>query len=92
MTLRAALLAKLARMPFPRAFPVTCALTEVSRSAQFWQRVGFERFLALPPGEPQYIGLRRGTSEIALMAWDWAEQRYGLKVPAGCAVRDAWLC
>lgn len=25
----------------------------------------------------------RFTSEIALVAWDWAEQRYGLKAPAG---------
>lgn len=68
-----------------RAFPVVYAATDVSRSAAFWrQRLGFERFFELPSdSEPGYIGLRRGTSEIAVVAWDWVAQRYGLKSPAG---------
>jgi hypothetical protein len=77
MTLRAALLAKLARVPFPRAFPVNCALIEVSRSAQFWQRVGFERSLALPPANlntsacaavPVRLPLWPGTGPSSVMA------------------------
>ena len=67
-----------------RAFPVVYAVTDVRRTADFWQRLGFERFVELPSDiEPGYIGLRRGASEIAIVSWDWAAQRYGLKSPAG---------
>jgi lactoylglutathione lyase len=67
-----------------RVFPVVYSATDVSRSADFWERLGFERFFELASDtEPGYIGLRRGTSEIAVVAWDWPAQRYGLKSPAG---------
>lgn len=67
-----------------RAFPVIYAPMDVNRSADFWQRLGFERVVELPfDGEPGYIGLRRGASEIAIVAWDWPAQRCGLKPPAG---------
>ena len=67
-----------------RAFPVVYAATDINRSAAFWQRLGFERVVVLPSeSEPGYIGLRRGASEMAVVAWDWPAQRYGLKWPAG---------
>lgn len=67
-----------------RAFPVVYAATDVRRSADFWQRLGFERSVELPSdSNPGYIGLRRGASEIAIVSWDWSAQRYGLKPPAG---------
>jgi lactoylglutathione lyase len=71
-------------MPASRAFPVIYAATDVGRSADFWHRLGFERFIELPyESELGYVGLRRGTSELAVVAWDWPARRYGLKAPAG---------
>jgi lactoylglutathione lyase len=47
-----------------RAFPVVYA-TDVTRTARFWERLGFARFFQLPDdGEPGYVGLRRGGSEL----------------------------
>jgi lactoylglutathione lyase len=75
---------RLAAVAALRAFPVVYAVTDVSRSAGFWERLGFERFFELPfDGEPGYMGLRRGTTEIAIVLWDWPNQRYGLKPPSG---------
>jgi len=74
----------LASVAHLRAFPVVYAPTDVNRSAEFWQRLGFERVAELPfDGEPGYVALRRGATEIAIVAWDWPAQRYGLKPPAG---------
>jgi lactoylglutathione lyase len=57
---------------------------DVGRTADFWERLGFERVIALPSeSDPGYVGLRRGTTEIAVIVWDWAAQHYGLKSPAG---------
>jgi lactoylglutathione lyase len=65
-----------------RAFPVIYA-NDVRRTAEFWERLGFERFAELPwNDEPGYIGLRRDASEIAVVIWDWRAQRLGLK-PVG---------
>jgi lactoylglutathione lyase len=70
-------------VPPLRAFPVIYA-NDVSRTADFWERLGFERVVALPSESgPGYVGLRRGTSEVAVVVWDWAAQHYGLKSPAG---------
>jgi lactoylglutathione lyase len=67
-----------------RAFPVVYVPMDVNRSADFWQRLGFDRVVELPlDREPGYVGMRRGDSEIAIVAWDWPAQRYGLKPPAG---------
>jgi|SRR5271166_3589303 len=71
-------------MPALRAFPIIYAVTDVSRSAEFWHRLGFERFVALRSGkEAVYIDLRRGATELAVVAWDGPARRYGLKAPAG---------
>jgi lactoylglutathione lyase len=69
-----------------RAFPVVYA-ADVSRTARFWERLGFARFYQLPAegdgdgegdGEPGYVGLRRGASELAVVASEWARDQYGL--------------
>ncbi|MGA2829290.1 MAG: VOC family protein [Streptosporangiaceae bacterium] len=63
-----------------RAFPVVYA-ADVSRTARFWERLGFARFYQLPAGsdgEPGYVGLRRGRYELAVVAWEWARDQYGL--------------
>ncbi|ORA10946.1 hypothetical protein BST14_19500 [Mycobacterium arosiense ATCC BAA-1401 = DSM 45069] len=56
----------------------------MSRTADFWERLGFERVVALPSNsDPHYVSLRHGRSEVAVVVWDWAAQQYGLKSPAG---------
>ncbi len=66
-----------------RAFPVVYA-SDVSRTARFWERLGFSRFFQLPAdGEPGYVGLRRGGSELAVVAADWPRQQYGLGLGNG---------
>jgi lactoylglutathione lyase len=65
-----------------RAFPVVYA-SDVSHAARFWERLGFARFFQLPAdGAPGYVGLRRGSSELAVVAADWPEQ-YGLGLGDG---------
>jgi lactoylglutathione lyase len=66
-----------------RAFPVVYA-SDVTRSARFWERLGFERFFALPDdGDPGYVGLRRGDAELAVVAADWSRDQYGLTMGDG---------
>jgi lactoylglutathione lyase len=66
-----------------RAFPVVFA-THVGRSASFYEALGFESHFQLPSeGEPGYIGLRRGASEIAIVSAEWPEQQYRLRVGKG---------
>ena len=66
-----------------RAFPVIYA-SDVSETARFWERLGFTRFYQLPSdGEPGYVGLRRGSSELAVTASDWPRQQYGLGLGDG---------
>jgi lactoylglutathione lyase len=51
---------------------------------RFWERLEFVRFFQLPAdGEPGYVGLRRGSSELAVVASDWPRQNYGLEPGAG---------
>ena len=53
---------------------------DVAASAGFWERLGFQRFYQLPAdGVPGYVGLRRGDSELAVVAQDWASDQYGLR-------------
>lgn len=67
-----------------RAFPVIVA-TGVSRTAEFYERLGFERHFQLPEeSEPGYVGLRRGAAEVSVVAAEWPAQ-YGLAM--GEAVR-----
>ncbi|HEX3824420.1 MAG TPA: VOC family protein [Mycobacteriales bacterium] len=61
-----------------RAFPVAYS-HDVEGSAKFWELLGFERFyeLASPNGELGYVGLRCGTSELAVTHLSWPRERYG---------------
>jgi lactoylglutathione lyase len=64
-----------------RAFPVVYG-TDVVRSADFWEKLGFERFVQLPADdEPGYVGLRRETSEIAIVSQQWPAQHCGMPRP-----------
>jgi lactoylglutathione lyase len=66
-----------------RAFPVVFA-SSVPRTTDFYERLGFQRHVQLPPeGEPGYVGLRRGGSEIAVVAQQWPQDQYGATVAAG---------
>jgi lactoylglutathione lyase len=66
-----------------RAFPVVFA-SDVGVTAGFYERLGFERHFQLPAeGEPGYIGLRRGGSEVAVVADEWPQRQYGASVATG---------
>ncbi len=66
-----------------RAFPVLYA-TDVESSARFWEQLGFERHFQLPEdGEPGYVGLRAGGSELAVTNIQWAVDRYGMTMSTG---------
>lgn len=68
-----------------RAFPVVYA-SDVERSAQFWEMLGFRRHFQLPAeGEPGYVGLRSDSSvgELAVTSAEWAVDRYGLELGDG---------
>jgi lactoylglutathione lyase len=66
-----------------RAFPVIFA-KDVAATAGFYERLGFARHFQLPPeGEPGYVGLRRGTHELAVVADEWPQQHYGASVAPG---------
>jgi lactoylglutathione lyase len=57
---------------------------DVGQAARFWESLGFARFFQLPAeGEPGYVGLRRGSSELAVVAADWLQQQYGLDLGNG---------
>ena len=57
---------------------------DVDTTARFWERLGFVRFFQLPAeGEPGYVGLRRGESELAVVASGWPQQQYGLELGVG---------
>jgi lactoylglutathione lyase len=63
-----------------RAFPVIYA-QDVERSVRFYQRLGFEPHVRLPPeGEAGYVGLRRGAYELAIVTTQSPEQLIGVKV------------
>jgi lactoylglutathione lyase len=60
-----------------RAFPVIFA-RRVSTTAGFYERLGFARHFQLPPeGEPGYVGLRRGSAEVAVIDAAWPQDQYG---------------
>jgi lactoylglutathione lyase len=63
-----------------RAFPVIYA-TDVERTAAFYVRLGFEEHFRLAPaGDVGYIGLRRGSSELAVVTRQSPEQLIGVAV------------
>jgi len=60
-----------------RAFPVVVA-EHVAGTASFYEALGFERHFQFPvPGEPCYVGLRRGQFEVAVVVAGWPQQQYG---------------
>lgn len=60
-----------------RAFPLIFA-ERVTATAAFYERLGFTRSLQNPPeGEPTYIALRRGTTDLAVVSAAWPESQYG---------------
>jgi lactoylglutathione lyase len=66
-----------------RAFPVIFA-RRVSVTADFYERLGFQRHFQLPArGEPGYVGLRREGAEVAVVAADWPREQYGATVADG---------
>jgi lactoylglutathione lyase len=66
-----------------RAFPVIFA-KQVPMSVRFYESLGFEAHFQLPAeGEPGYVGLRRGSYELAVVSSDWPRQNYRLAVSEG---------
>ncbi len=66
-----------------RAFPVVVA-ARVADTAAFYELLGFERHFQLPAeGEPGYVGLRRGPSELGVVAAEWPREQYGAAVGGG---------
>jgi lactoylglutathione lyase len=66
-----------------RAFPVIYA-TRVAATAEFYERLGFVRHFQLPgDGEPGYIGLRRGSHELAVVDAAWPAEQYGRGLGTG---------
>ena len=66
-----------------RAFPVVYA-RDVERSVGFYQRLGFAAHFRLPPqGEAGYVGLHRGSHELAVTTVDAPQQLIGVQVGAG---------
>ena len=66
-----------------RAFPIVYA-SDVEATAHFYESLDFDRHFQLPEeGEPGYVGLRRGDSEMAVVSRSWPDQQYGLPVGAG---------
>jgi lactoylglutathione lyase len=64
-----------------RSFPVVYA-SDVEASAAFFERLGFQRYVQLPPeGVPGYVGLRRAAGEVAVVDQVWPQDQFG--VPAG---------
>lgn len=61
-----------------RAFPMIFA-ERVEVTADFYELLGFTRQSQNPPeGEPTYIGLRRGSTELAVVSTDWSVTQCGL--------------
>ena len=55
-----------------------------SRSAEFYERIGFERTFQLPEdGDPGYIALRRDDAEMAIVSNQWPREQYGVDVGPG---------
>jgi lactoylglutathione lyase len=63
-----------------RAFPVIYA-RDVERSVRFYQLLGFEPHFRLPAeGEAGYVGLRRGSHELAIVTTQSPQQLIGVTV------------
>ncbi len=63
-----------------RAFPIIYA-EDVERSVRFYQLLGFEPHFRLPAeGEAGYVGLRRGSYELAIVTTQSPQQLIGVTV------------
>jgi len=63
-----------------RAFPVIYSRS-VSRALEFYTGLGFEETFRLPPeGEPGYVSLRRGDSELGLVSDEFPRDQLGVEV------------
>ena len=58
---------------------------DVTRTARFWERLGFRALLPTARRRcgPGYVGLRRGTAELAVVASEWPRDQYGLPTGDG---------
>ena len=66
-----------------RSFPIVY-VTDVERSAAFWEILGFARYHRHPDEGPAgYIALRRDGREVAVVDGGWAPQRYGTDPGSG---------
>ncbi|RFU86789.1 bleomycin resistance protein [Streptomyces triticagri] len=60
-----------------RTFPLLYA-EHVSETAGFYEKLGFAPFRRSPEtGDPEYIALRRGQAEMAVVSTAWPPQQYG---------------
>ena len=63
-----------------RAFPVIYA-QDVERTSSFYERLGFHEHYRLPPEGPSgYVGLSRGTAELAVVTIDSPRELIGVDI------------
>jgi hypothetical protein len=76
-----------------RAFPVVIA-RNVGATADFYRALGFEQHLQMPAqGAADYVGLRRGTSDIGVVADHWPREQHAATFGAGvrtCRGASGW--
>ena len=66
-----------------RSFPVVYA-TDVEASAQFYERLGFERVFQMPPeGDAGYVTMRRGDSDLGVVDVAWPSDQFGIEMGTG---------
>ena len=64
------------------AFPIVYA-ADVGRSVRFYEQLGFEQHFRHPSdGEPGYVGLRRGVSELGVVTAQSPKQILGVATGA----------
>jgi lactoylglutathione lyase len=66
-----------------RSFPVVYA-TDVEDTAAFYERLGFERHMQMPPEGPAgYVALRRSAGEVAVVDQIWSRDQFGQDLGRG---------
>jgi lactoylglutathione lyase len=65
-----------------RSFPVIYSRT-VAEAEQFYLSFGFQETFRLPPeGEPGYVSLRRGESELGIVSAEYPRDQLGVTIGA----------